>query len=42
VAGIHPAPHHDRTGRFALAALTLGGVVMLLWLVATLAASAFG
>jgi hypothetical protein len=42
VASTQPAPPADRTGRLALLALTAGGVVMLVWLIATLALSAFG
>jgi hypothetical protein len=41
VASTRPAARHDRTSRLGLAALTLGGVAMLLWLIASLAQSAF-
>jgi hypothetical protein len=41
VASTHPAPPPDRSGRFALAAMTLGTVVMLVWLIASLAFAAF-
>jgi hypothetical protein len=42
VASTQPAPPADRTGRLALVTLTAGGMVMLVWLIATLTAAAFG
>lgn len=42
VASTRPAPRPDRTSRMSLAALTAGGVLMLLWLIASLAQAAFG
>jgi hypothetical protein len=41
VASTQPAPPPDRSGRIALAAMTLGTVVMLVWLITTLALAAF-
>jgi hypothetical protein len=41
VASTQPAPPHDRSGRVALAAMTLGTVIMLVWLIASLAFAAF-
>ncbi len=42
MASTQPAPPADRSGRFALLTLTVGGVAMLVWLVANLALAAFG
>jgi len=42
VASTQPAPPADRTGRFALLTLTVGGVSMLVWLIANLTLAAFG
>jgi hypothetical protein len=42
VASTRPAPRPDRTSRLGLAALTLATVATLVWLVASLALSAFG
>jgi hypothetical protein len=42
VASTRPAPRPDRTSRLSLAALTLGGMAVLLWLIASLAQAAFG
>lgn len=41
MASTQPVPPPDRSGRFALAAMTLGTVIMLVWLIASLAVTAF-
>ena len=41
VASTQPAPPPDRSGRLALAAMAVGTVTMLVWLIATLAVAAF-
>jgi hypothetical protein len=41
VASIRPAPPHDRSGRVMLVTVTIAGMAMLFWLIATLAINAF-
>jgi hypothetical protein len=42
VASTQPAPPHHRAHRLGLAALTVATLAMFVWLVASLAQSAFG